>query len=152
MGRKKKMTDKQKRFCDEYLKDLDSIRAYMSSYTNVKDRLTASKAAYNLMIRPHVREYLDEKLKEIESNKIADVAEIMEYLTNVMRGEEQSEELMTIGKGNGFTEITREAKKPTTAERTRAAELLGKRYGMFTDNYKAEISVPTFIGEDKLDE
>ncbi len=152
MGRKKKMTDKQKRFCDEYLKDLDSIRAYMSSYTNVKDRLTASKAAYNLMIKPHVREYLDEKLKEIESNKIADVAEIMEYLTNVMRGEEQSEELMTIGKGNGFTEITRESKKPTTAERTRAAELLGKRYGMFTDNYKAEISVPTFVGEDKLDE
>ena len=39
MARKKKMTDKQKRFCDEYLKDLDSIRAYMSSYTNVKDRL-----------------------------------------------------------------------------------------------------------------
>ena len=55
MARKKKMTDKQKRFCDEYLKDLDSIRAYMSSYTNVKDRLTASKAAYNLMVKPHVR-------------------------------------------------------------------------------------------------
>lgn len=148
----KKMTDKQRMFCDEYLKDLDSIRAYMSVYRSIKDRVTASKAAYNLMTKPNIRKYIELKLKEIESNKIADVAEVMEYLTNVMRGEEESEELMTVGKGNGYTEVAREPKKPTTAERTRAAELLGKRYGMFTDNYKAEITVPTFVGEDKLDE
>lgn len=146
------MTDKQRAFCDEYLKDNNATRAYKAVYHNVKSEGAARACASKLLTKTNIKAYINEKLEEISSKRIADVKEVMEYLTNVMRGEEESEELMTVGKGNGYTEVAREPKKPTTAERTRAAELLGKRYGMFTDNYKAEITVPTFVGEDKLDE
>lgn len=61
------MTDKQERFCQEYVIDLNPIRAYMAVYKNCSSERSASAAAARLLadvnISVRVRE-LKEKVAE----------------------------------------------------------------------------------------
>ncbi|MPN14118.1 hypothetical protein SDC9_161444 [bioreactor metagenome] len=62
----------------------------------------------------------------------------MEYLTAVLRGESESEVVVVEGCGDGCSEARRINKLPDEKERLKAAELLGKRYGLFTENVKLD--------------
>lgn len=126
------MTEKQKLFADEYLIDLNATRAYRAVYKNCKSNKAADASARKLLGNTRIKKYIDGRLEEIKSQKIADVQEIMEYLTAVMRGETQSEVLRFIG--DGYQEKC--LKAPEEKERLRAAELLGKRYSLFSENIK----------------
>lgn len=84
------MTEKQKRFCDEYLIDMNGTRAYKTVYSNVKNDNVASSCANKLLRNAEIKNYIQEKLDEISSKKIADAKEVMEYLTSVIRGESRS--------------------------------------------------------------
>ena len=72
------MTDKQRRFADEYLIDCNATRAYKAAYPSVKKDETASVNASRLLSKAKVKEYIDKKLSEISSAKIADATEVME--------------------------------------------------------------------------
>ena len=43
------MTDKQRKFCDEYLIDLNATRAYKLAYPNVKSESAATSGASRLL-------------------------------------------------------------------------------------------------------
>lgn len=60
------MTDAQKRFCDEYLIDLNATRAYKVAYSRCKKDETASVNASKLLRNTKVQKYILEKQKEIE--------------------------------------------------------------------------------------
>ena len=96
-----------------------------------------------------VRNYIDEQLEKLHNEKTADAAEVMEYLTAVMRGEHTEKTLQLIGDGmQKIADIDVSAK-----ERLKAAELLGKRYGLFTDKVDVAGAVPVVIsGDDKLED
>ncbi|WP_302822276.1 terminase small subunit [Eubacterium callanderi] len=123
------MTEKQKRFADEYLIDLNGTRAYKVAYPSVKKDQVAATAAGRLLRNVEVKTYIDEQLEKIHNEKTADAQEVMEYLTAVMRGETESSVLSLCG--DGCQEILE--KPPDEKERLKAAELLGKRYSLFTD-------------------
>ena len=140
------MTEKQKRFADEYLIDLNATRAYKAVYKNIRSDDTARTNGSRLLANANVRKYIDEQLEKIHNEKTADAKEIMEYLTSVMRGEHKEETLKWIGEGTQtIAEIDVSAK-----DRLKAAELLGKRYGMFTD--KVEVDVAKIVFEEDLNE
>lgn len=132
------MTDKQKRFCDEYLIDCNATRAYKVAYPNVKKNNVAKSAGNRLLTNVDIKNYIDEQLEKIESDKIADAQEVMEYLTSVLRGEAKSSEIVVEGTGDGCSEAREMLKEPSEKDRLKAAELLGKRYGMWKD--KVEVS------------
>lgn len=67
---------------------------------------------------------------------MADVREVLEYLTSVVRGNSESEVVVVEGQGDGVSRAACIDKKPDEKERLKAAELLGKHWGMFTDNVK----------------
>lgn len=123
------MTEKQKRFADEYLIDLNGTRAYKVAYPRVKNDETAKAAASRLLTNVNVKTYIDEQLEKMHNEKTADAQEVLEYLTAVMRGETESSVLSLCG--DGCQEILE--KPPDEKERLKAAELLGKRYSLFTD-------------------
>ena len=80
------VTDKQKRFCDEYLIDLNATQAairagYSSKYANTN----ASKLLQNTTIK----KYLDEQLKKIQDESIAKADEVLKYLHIGNEGREQ---------------------------------------------------------------
>lgn len=132
------MTDKQKRFCDEYLIDLNATRAYKVAYPTVKKDKTAKAAASRLLTNANVKKYIDERLEELHSQKTADAQEVLEYLTSVLRGESEAEEIVVEGCGDGVSEARTMRKRPSEKDRLKAAELLGKRFGLYTDKMELE--------------
>ncbi len=60
------MTDAQKRFCDEYLIDLNATRAYKVAYSRCKKDETANVNGSKLLRNTKVQEYIAEKQKDIE--------------------------------------------------------------------------------------
>ena len=146
------MTEKQKKFAEEYLIDLNATRAYKAAYPNVKKDAAASASASQLLRNPKVRAYIDERLDEIHSEKTADAQEVIEYLTSVLRGESMSDEIVVEGTGDGCSEARIVRKAPNENNKLKAAELLGKRYGLFTDKQQVTVQVPIFEGDDSLED
>ena len=147
------MTDNQRRFADEYLLDCNGARAYMAAYPRVKNNVTAGALAARLMAKEDIRSYIVQKLDEISSAKVAGVQEVMEYLTSVMRGESFSEIVVVEGAGDGVSAARRMGKAPDERERLKAAELLGKRYAIFSDKLNVDGALPVVItGADELED
>lgn len=146
---KDKMTERQKRFCDEYLIDLNAEQAAIrAGYSKKYARGNAHKLVANGCMREYIKSRMDEK----KSDLIADQDEVLKYLTAVLRGKSKSEEIVVEGKGEGLSEARTIQKAPSEKDRLKAAELIGKRYGIYTDKVQADISVPVFVGEDELEE
>lgn len=140
------MNAKQKRFCDEYLIDCNATKAAIRAGYSEK---TAKQMGAENLSKPDLRAYIDEQLERLHNEKTADAQEVMEYLTAVMRGEHTEQVLKLIGKGvQTITNIDVSAK-----ERLKAAELIGKRYGLFTDKIGLDGAVPVVItGDDQLED
>ena len=123
------MTEKQKLFADEYLIDCNATRAYKVAYPTVKKGEVARANASRLLTNANVQKYINDRMQKIHNEKTADAQEVMEYLTSVLRGKSTSSVLAR-------DEIGAERvieKPPDEKERLKAAELLGKRYGLYTD-------------------
>ena len=140
-----KLTEKQKRFCDEYIITLNATQAairagYSSKYANTN----ASK----LLQITTIKQFIEKCLAEKESELIATQDEVMKYLTKVMRGESRASVLARdeIGADRVIE------KPPDEKERTKAAELLGKRYGLFTDKVDLDTEIGVTIIDDFKDD
>ena len=147
------MTDKQMKFCEEYLIDCNATRAYKEAYPNVKSEGAARVCASRLLTKANIKAYIDEQLEKIHSEKTADAKEVMEYLTSVMRGTSSAEIIVIEGEGDGVSSARRMQKAPDEKEKLKAAELIGKRYGIFKDNVDIKGAIPTIIsGSDELED
>ena len=139
------MTDKQRKFADEYVIDCNATRAYKAAYPDVKNDNVAKVNGSRLLTNANIKSYIEEKLAEISSQKTAKAQEVMEYLTSVMRGESASSVVVVEGYGDGCSEAKIMEKPPDEKERLKAAELLGRHYAMFTDKVKTEGAIPVVI-------
>ena len=146
------MTEKQKIFADEYLIDLNATRAYKVAYPNVKNDAVAAAAAARLLRNVKTKNYIAEQMEKIQSEKTADAQEVIEYLTSVLRGESTAQEIVVEGTGDGCSEARTMEKAPSEKEKLKAAELLGKRYALFTDKVETDVDMDLNItidyGED----
>ena len=146
------MTEKQKIFADEYLIDLNATRAYKVAYQNVKNDAVAAAAAARLLRNVKVKNYIADRMEEIHNEKTADAQEVIEYLTSVLRGESTAQEIVVEGTGDGCSEARTMEKSPSEKERLKAAELLDKRYSLFTDKVETDVDMDLNItidyGED----
>lgn len=131
-----KLTEKQKRFCDEYLIDCNATQAAIRAGYSENG---AEVRGNELLRNSKVKAYIDELMKEKRKPTIATQDEVLEYLTSVLRGESQGNEIVVEGTGNGFSQAREMQKKPSEKERMRAAELLGKRYGTFVEKIKLDV-------------
>ena len=138
------MTNKQKRFADEYLIDCNATQAAIRAGYSEK---TARQIGQENLSKPDIKKYIDEQLEKMQSDSVASAEEVMQYLTSVVRGQSTSSVLSLCG--DGCQEVIEKA--PDEKERLKAAELLGKRYGIFTDKMNFTGAVPIII-EDVPDE
>lgn len=144
------MTDKQKQFCLEYLKDCNGTQAAIRCGYSPR---SARQQADRLMSKDDIRAYIDEQLQKMQKKTIASAEEVLEYLTKVVRGESLSTEIVVEGCGDGISEAKTITKEPSEKDRLKAAELLGKRYGLYTDKTQIEGVIPVVIsGGDELDD
>lgn len=129
-----KLTAKQRRFCDEYLIDLNATQAAIRAGYSKK---TAGKIGGENLQKPEIKACISERMAEKESNLIASQDEVLKYFTSVMRGESKSSVLAR--NAIGADEVIE--KPPDEKERLKAAEQLGKRYGLFTEKIEQQTDV-----------
>ena len=141
-----KLSERQRRFADEYIIcgniEQSAMKAgYSKNYARAR--------SHELLSNVGVKAYIDKRLDEIRSEKVADQQEIMEFLTSVIRGEvTEPVPLFDSGGGQVIVDI-----KPSVQTRKGAAVDLGKRYAMWTDKAEVtqriiEVEVGEYDGED----
>lgn len=123
-----KLTEKQKRFIDYYIETGNATEsAKKAGYSN---KTAKNIGAENLT---KLNFFIQKKLEEKENQRIASQDEVLQYLTSVLRGESESEIVVVEGTGDGCSQAKQVIKKPDEKEKLRAAELLGKRYGLYVE-------------------
>ena len=127
---KNKLTLKQKRFADEYIISGNATQSAIKAGYSEK---TANRIATENLSKLVIKNYIESKLKELEDKKIAKQEEVLQYLTSVLRGESKSTIVVVEGCGDGVSEARSFEKSPDEKERLKAAELLGKRYRLFSE-------------------
>lgn len=139
-----KMTIKQQRFADEYIITGNATQAAIKAgYSQKYANTNANKLLQNTTIKKRI----DERLEQLESEKIASQQEVLSYLSSVMRGEMTEQTLRSVGEsGQVIAEIDVGAK-----DRIKAAELLGKRYKLWTDKSEVDVTgTVVFMNEDNI--
>lgn len=121
------LTEKQKRFVDYYVSTGNAAEAARKAGYKQKN---ADVSGRENLRKPAVRSAIDNRLKELESHRIADAKEVMEFLTLAMRGQLNEEVVVNEGTGKGFSEARNVIKQIGAKDRLKAAELLTKRYGL----------------------
>lgn len=140
-----KLTVKQKRFCDYYVELGNATEAAIKAGYSKK---TARQIGTENLSKPYIKAYIDERLKILQDKRIAKQEEVLEYLTRAMRGEEKEEVVVIESKGD-FESKARIIKKQLSGkDRNKAAELLGKRYTLFTDKVDLEGDMKIEIVDD----
>lgn len=122
------LTEKERIFADEYIKTTNATQsAIKAGYAENSASVTGSK----MLRKPKVRQYIDAIMNERSKNTIATADEVLEYLTKVMNGEEK----------DAF------GLDASIADRTKAAELLGKRHMLFTEKVKLDAEIEIDISD-----
>ncbi|WP_018659897.1 terminase small subunit [Allofustis seminis] len=102
-----KLTARQKRFADEYIITGNITQAAINAGYSKK---YADRQGYRLLGIVGMQDYIEERNKLLDAEKIADMQEVKEFWTNVVRDDEN-----------------------TLNERIKASELIAKTYGAFLD-------------------
>lgn len=140
---KRKLTEKQERFIDYYIELGNATEsARKAGYSERSAKQIGNENLTKLDF------FIKERLKKLEDERIAKADEVLKYLTAAMRGEIKEEVVVTENMGD-FTSKARVVKKQLSAkERIKAAELIGKRYSLFTDKIDIEGDVGVTIIDD----
>ncbi|MCO4095720.1 terminase small subunit [Macrococcoides canis] len=155
-----KLTLKQQKFADEYIK---TGNVYQSAKNAGYSENYAKGNSVKLLENVSVSEYIENRMAELKSKAIADQTEVLEYLTSVMRREKKEIVVVTLTKEESKwvdgkkqtvkTEVPELVEIPAKlSDANKAAELLGKRYKLFTDKQEVEVTTPTIINDIPLDD
>ena len=141
--KKRKLTEKQKRFIDYYIETGNATEAARrAGYSEKTAKQIGSENLTKLDF------FIKERLKELEDKRIAKAEEVLKHLTAAMRGEIEEEVVVVEGIGEGESRARVLKKQISAKERIKAAELLGKRYSLFTDKVDLEGNVGVTIIDD----
>lgn len=142
------LTIKQEQFCLEYAASGNATEAYRKAGYAAKTDNVAGVEAKKLLRKPKIKKRLQELAEQVATPKIANIKEVQEFLTSVMRREQIEEEIVT---SEGVPMVAK--KKTPIAAAIRAAELLAKMQGAFTSDVNITGALPVIIsGEDAIEE
>lgn len=139
------LNDKQQRFANEYLVDLNATQAAIRA--GYAER-TAYSQGQRLLKHVEVKSYIESAMKQKNKETIAKQDEVLEMLTAILRGEQKASTLRGVGQGAQ----TIDEMPPSMNERIKAAELLGKRYGIWQENKVIDVTSSVTFVDDILDD
>lgn len=122
-----KLTEKQKRFCEEYLIDLNATQSYLRAGYKAKSNEIARVESHKLLTKPNIQQYIEE-LREEQSKRTEITADKV------------LEELGSVGFNRNI--------ECTGRDKVKALELIGQHLGMFTE----KVSITKEENSSKLDD
>ena len=129
------VNNRQQLFVTEYLKDLNATQAAIRAGYSER---TARSQGQRLLTKVDIKNAITEAQTKLQEANIASALDIQEFLSRVMIGEVDEEVISTVFEGDGYSRTVKDRKEVSAKDRIKAAELLGKRYGMWVD--KQELS------------
>ena len=148
-----KLTVKQEAFCLHYAKTGNATESYkQAGYKITSDEVTATNAS-RLLKNDKVQARLQELADEVHNDAIADIKEMQEMLTSMLRGEVEEEIVVVVGQGDGFSKPKKINKQISATDRIKALDKLAKMMGAYKD--KVELSgtaTVQFVGESELED
>ena len=142
-----KLTIKQKAFANYYIELGNATEAYIKAGYKASKREIAEVEGCKLLRNPKVETYLKDREKQIEDDSIAKAKEVLAFLSSSLRGE-VLEEVVTTETVDGMIKPVILKKQLSAKDRIKAAELLGKRYALFTEKVDLEGNVGVTIIDD----
>lgn len=146
------LNPKQEAFCLHYAKTGNATESYKQAGYTPKNDNVAGANARRLLQNAKIKTRLAELTEEMASEKIADIREIHEYLTSVIRGETTEDVVVVEGCGDGVSEAIIKKVRTPNKDRIKAATELAKMKGAYDSKLKVEVTVPVFGGEDALED
>ena len=122
-------------FADEYIISLNATQSYLKAYPEAS-YATANVEGCKLLVKPSIKNYIDEQMAKKQDERIMKQDEILRLLTSIARGEQTEQTLQLCG--DGCQELV--DKDISAKDRIKALELLGKRYGTFAENVNLNVS------------
>lgn len=149
---------REKLFVEQFIILGNAYRAALEAGYKEKTALYASKwinesenpkkPGAKSKFKPEVRAAIDARMAEKDKELIADQDEVLKYLTSVLRGKSRSSVIVVESTGDYCSEAREMEKAPDEKERLKAAELLGKRYGLYTDRIEQDVDMELNISID----
>lgn len=119
------LNDKQKRFCDEYLIDLNATQAAIRAGYSKK---TANEQGARLLVNVSVQEYIQERQKVVSNNLGLSHQWVLDRLKSISDRCMQAEAVMMYVDGE---QVPTGEFKFDSSGANKATELIGKHLGMF---------------------
>lgn len=117
------LTPNQKKFADEYIKTGNAKQSYINAGYKARGN-RAEAAASRLLRNVKVRDYIRQRNKELDKDTIADMTEVKEFWTNVLRN-----------------------KAADPKDRLKASELIAKTNGAFLERVEHSGSIVTIVDD-----
>lgn len=122
-----KLTEKQKRFVDYYIETGNATEAAKrAGYSEKTARFTGAEN----LTKTNIKTAIAARLAELDTQRIADAEEVMQFFTSVMRGEIKEEVVTTEGTGEGCSTTKIVEKQVSLHDRLDAGKQLSRRYGL----------------------
>ena len=138
------LTAKQKAFADNYIKTTNAYQSAVDAGYSVN---YAKVGSCKMLENVRIKLYIGDRMEKVSKTRIADANEVLEYLTSVMRGNVKEEELKVLG-----DKVERFDKEAKVSDRNKAAELLGKRYAIYSEKIDMTLKQVVFNGEDEIED
>lgn len=166
----KKLTDKQKKFVEEYLIDLNATQACIRAGYKTKTPQQASEIGCQLLKKTQVSEAIANAMAERSRRTGINQDRIVQELARIafvkitdvvgsdgeINANASDDDLACIEsyKVEDYDSVNGSSSKREVklASKIKALELLGKHVGMWNDRIQVDVSIPVFGGEDDLEE
>ena len=143
---------KQEKFCLEYAKSGNQRQAYLLAGYNIKSDEAADAAASRLLKNVKVKERLAELYEEAKNASIADIVEMQQTLTKIIRKQLTEEVIVVESVGDYMSEARKMDKEPSIKDIINAITTLGKMQGAFVEKVQQEVDMDLNITVDYGDE
>ena len=141
------VTPKQRKFCYEYLKDLNAKAAAIRAGYSKK---TAEVTGCKLKKRPEIKNKIRELREAYMDEAIMSAKEVEYILSKAARGEMEEETIVTEGIGEGKSRAIKMMKQIGARDRIRALELMGKRHDLFAKETEVQVTPIIITGEGEI--
>lgn len=142
------LNERQLRFADLYIELGNASEAYRKAGYEASTEKTITVNASRLLANDNVKSYIDSRLADAQKKRIASADDVLEFLSSVMNGKATGKTLRGVGGGDQVISDI----EPSIAEKTKAAELLGKRHRLFTEQVDINANVGVTIVDDVGDD
>lgn len=146
------LNPKQEAFCLHYAKTGNATESYKKAGYTCKNDNAAGASARRLLLNAKIKARLADLMEEMASAKIADIREVHERLTAILRGETTEDVVITEGCGDGVSEARIIKVRTPTKDIIKAGVELARMKGGYDTKLQVDVVIPVFGGEERLED